>query len=198
MKNTPDLENNEFNDIEVNEVIEEISLAFIDGDITDNNPSLSNGLTTLDQLIILELKEYISQDLPVDIIKAKIKLKAWELEKDLEGEISNENIELKDTKFDNIDEDQELNLKNPYIKEMILKIAKHILAGNITTDNSSPFIELNSAEQIIYYKFYDYCYSELDLVRIVDTIQANIKVLNGGSNLSDFYIDPECLNYNLL
>lgn len=179
-------DNEGLKNIEIDRIIENISLAMIDEDITDDNPSYSNNLTTLDQLIIFELKDHISKELPVYVIKDRIKLKVWELENEDEYEKVGKDSLYKD-------EDRGFDLNKPHAKEVLWRIAKHILANNITTDNPSPSNGYNSMEQIVGYKFYDYCYSEKDFVKIGETLETYISTLEGGSDISDFYINSDYL-----
>lgn len=177
------LENEESENLDiVQDTIEELALSVSDDYITDDNPSIINGLTSLEQIILFELEDYIDEKITLDYIKTKVLLLATEYNFDEEEELSDEDFDqiLLDPFMTPVYSTVDFN--SPYLQEDIDKIAEYLFEGKITEDNISPKNFYNSLEQLISYILKDEVYNKEDYTKIMTLIKSRHIALRMGSN----------------
>lgn len=165
------------------DVIEDISYYFAAGDITDDNPSEVNGYTSLEEILLFELAEYLNETIELDRIKAQIVLRAWEIyefdDTQIDELMSREEEDWEEEWYEINEEEEE-----EYLKKTINKIAKYYLVGNISDSNYSTSNGLSTLNQIILYKtglFFD---DDEDYFRFIERLKHQISLLNSGSSLA--------------
>jgi hypothetical protein len=166
--------------------IEEIARFVLDGDITNDCSSPHNFLTSLEQITLFELEEYVIEGtFPLGILTNMIELKAWELGlEELEQEDCGENQEpYNPLKMD----DYKTLLKTPENQKILKRIALNIFRGNITDDNPSYANEYTGLEQLIIYKFLnEHPKSEEQIIiRYIKSVVKSLRgELQGGTKLT--------------
>lgn len=164
----------------IEDTIEEIALSVSEKYITDDNPSRTNGLTSLEQILVFELQDYIDKQYTLNYLKAKVWVFAMEYDFSEEDNLSDEEdvICVNETPYP-IE-----NTVDIYSKEMtaiIDKIAHHVFLGNITDDNISLTNFSNSLEQLVYYVLRDEIFGENEYNKIMALIQSKYIALRTGS-----------------
>ncbi|HRY22368.1 MAG TPA: hypothetical protein P5311_01210 [Candidatus Dojkabacteria bacterium] len=152
--------------------VSDISPLVFSNIITDDNRSTKNDLSGLDQVIMLEVGEYMDEVFNLEFVRAGIRIQVALMQKDLEnGLISKEDIfnadfykEIYEEEEEYFDEDDIDDYDDEYWEEYydydfdderfqakIRRIAVGTLAGRITTDNPSQINGLTGYEQALYY-----------------------------------------------
>lgn len=173
-------------------VIEGLALYVYHCDITDDNRSPSNNMTSLEQIILFELDGYLDEKITVEYIKACVTKEIGETEYDDFDDIDFDEDDIKDI---DLPLTPETFINHPKIAEDIKRISKFIFMNIVTKDNPSPETGENTLEQLIPFHFSKYYfYSEKYYREIVKSINAHLNTLNGGANIYYGRQDSDLLN----
>ena len=146
----------------------------IDGYITTDNPSDSNGLNTIQQYLWFRLGNLNNCEYEriVEKINDSVEEKAYYASGLTENTVDQTSVRRFST---------ELRILDSKLKE---DFAKSLLRGQITEDNPSPTNNLNSLEQIIYLEYNCKTKDEMEMVK--KEILGIVYSLRGGCSLPCF------------
>ena len=166
--------------------IQNIAKYYFNEDITNDSPSPSNLLTGLDQIVMLELEDYIMDgSYPLRVLTNMVEIRACEFSLDGFQEDCYEGVDDKPYNPLTLN-DFKMKLLTPEYKEILDKIALNMFLGNITDDNPSYINGHTSLEQIIVFKFLDdYIESEEQIIinYTKNVLKSKRSVLEGGSDI---------------
>jgi hypothetical protein len=173
-------------------VIEGLATFVYYGDITDDNPSPTNKMTSLEQIIQFELDEYLGGKITIEYIKACIRKEIGETEYSDFDDIDFDEDDIKDI---DLPITAEKFINQPKIAQDIKRIAEFIFFNIVTEDNPSEESGENTLEQLIPFCFSKYIfYSEKYYKEIVKGINSHLNTVNGGANIFFGKQDSNILN----
>ena len=176
----------------IQDIVDDLAYSVSQGYVTEDNPSPSNYLTSLDQIIQFELDEYLDNKINVGYIKALITKEIAETEyHEYTAEINPEDWWDEDDPF--LDETE--FIKQPEIKEDIEKIAVYLFLNVLTEDNRSSSNDCNTLEQLIPFHFSKYFGYTWDYDKAIwKAIHEHLILISGGTDLSYLYQNKNFMN----
>jgi len=170
----------------IEETLEEIADALLLNEITDDNPSLRNGMTSLEQILLYELGEYMDKRVTLRYLKEKTHIMATELEI-LDAEHFGNEDDDEDEEGEFIEEDvplaERVDFNSECIRQDIENIAHAFFLDIITDDNISPTTDETSLQQIIQFVLRDYSTEEEDLDKFYNLVCGRTNDFFGGAFL---------------
>ncbi len=170
----------------IEERLEEIADALLLNEITDDNPSRRNGLTSLEQILLYELGEYMDTRITLRYLKEKTHIMATELEI-LDAEHFGNEDDDEDEEGEFIEEDvplaERVDFNSECIRQDIENIAHAFFLDIITDDNISPTTDETSLQQIIQFVLRDYSTEEEDLDKFYNLVCGRTNDFFGGAFL---------------
>lgn len=170
----------------IEETLEEIADALLLNEITDDNPSRRNGLTSLEQILLYELGEYMDKRVTLRYLKEKTHIMATELEI-LDAEHFGNEDDDEDEEGEFIEEDvplaERVDFNSECIRQDIENIAHAFFLDIITDDNISPTTDETSLQQIIQFVLRDYSTEEEDLDKFYNLVCGRTNDFFGGAFL---------------
>lgn len=170
----------------IEETLEEIADALLLNEITDDNPSRRNGLTSLEQILLYELGEYMDTRITLRYLKEKTHIMATELEI-LDAEHFGNEDDDEDEEGEFIEEDvplaERVDFNSECIRQDIENIAHAFFLDIITDDNISPTTDETSLQQIIQFVLRDYSTEEEDLDKFYNLVCGRTNDFFGGAFL---------------
>jgi len=127
---------NDYKEEKISTFVENITPLILQGSITDDNPSPSNGLTGLEQVILFEVEPYMDEIYNMKLIKALITVHKALLEREAEELLSGKDEEWEE----DIEPDYEdiyYRIDDREFKKKIRQIAIGYERGIYTDDNQS-------------------------------------------------------------
>ena len=166
-------------------VVDELAYFVTQGIVTEDNPSPSNHLTSLDQIIQFELDEYLDDKFNVGYIKACVTKEIAETKYyEYTAEIDDEDWWDEDDPYLDVTE----FINQPDVKDDIERIAIYIFLNVLTEDNRSPSNDCNTVEQLIPFHFSQYFGYTWDYDEdIWKAIHEHLILISGGTDLSYLY-----------
>jgi hypothetical protein len=180
------LENNPEDKMEIiEETLDEVSMFLLTEAITDDNPSCQNGLTSLEQILLFELGEFIDDKITLEYLTDKVYILARELEIEEEELFWEEEADTDtyntDDILDGLSTGERVDFSSEFTKERIKAIAYATSVSLITKDNVSPTNQSNSLEQLIYFTLREYIIEDEDFEKYLDLVYKRSLILQGGS-----------------
>lgn len=162
----------------IEETLEEIADALLLNEITDDNPSRRNGLTSLEQILLYELGEYMdNKRVTLRYLKEKTHIMATELEI-----LDAEHFGNKDDEED-VPLAERVDFNSECTRQDIENIAHAFFLDIITDDNISPTTDETSLQQLIQFVLRDYSTEEEDLDKFYNLVCGRTNDFFGGAFL---------------